>query len=468
MRHTGLIALAALLLLAAACGGGGDAGDTASDAASAAADVGSGPTGGVSDAASETASEELSEAPSEAASASGEASEARSEPGGAQGDGTMAVGTLLPETGSLAFLGPPMFAGVELAVEDVNAAGGVLGTDITSIRGDSGDTTTDIASQTTDRLLGEGADAIIGAASSGVSLTVIDAITGGGVVQFSPANTATDFTDYADDGLYFRTAPSDVLQGQVLGELIIEDGNATLGILALQDAYGEGLAQFVTESFEGSGGQVVESIIYDPNAPSYDAEVQQIVAADPDAIIVIGFDESARIITSLIENGVGPGEKAVYGSDGNMGNALGEQFGDQAGALEGMKGTTPLTPLGEDFQERLLEVDPELVDFNYSGESYDAVVIIALAAEIADTDAAAAFAEEISGVTRDGEPCADYAACLELVQAGEDIDYDGVIGPIEMSDAGDPTVASYGVLTFGPDNVLVDPPEFREAELDAS
>ncbi|MGH2685107.1 MAG: ABC transporter substrate-binding protein, partial [Actinomycetota bacterium] len=106
------------------------------------------------------------------------------------GDGKLVIGTLLPETGSLAFLGPPEFAGVDLAVEEINAAGGVLGEDVTVIDGDSGDTTTDIANQTVDRLLQQNVDAIVGAASSGVTLTVIDKIVGAGVIQFSPANTA--------------------------------------------------------------------------------------------------------------------------------------------------------------------------------------------------------------------------------------------------------------------------------------
>ena len=98
---------------------------------------------------------------------------------------------MLPQTGSLAFLGPPEFAGVDLAVQEINEAGGVLGQDVAMSHGDSGDTTTNIASVTVDRLLSEDVDAIIGAASSGVSLTVIDKITGAGVVQFSPANTST-------------------------------------------------------------------------------------------------------------------------------------------------------------------------------------------------------------------------------------------------------------------------------------
>ena len=386
-----------------------------------------------------------------------------------EGDGTFQVGTLLPETGSLAFLGPPEFAGVGLAVEEINEAGGVNGEEIPDyLQGDSGDTETDIANQTTDRLLNDGADVIVGAASSGVSLTVIDKITGAGVIQFSPANTAPDFTDYDDDGLYFRTAPSDVLQGALLGDLIAEDGNTTLGILALQDPYGEGLAGFVTDSFEENGGEVVETIIYDPNAQNFDAEVQQMVDAGPDAVIIIGFDETARILTSMIEAGVGPNDIPVYGTDGNMGNALGDSFaeaGGAEGALEGMKGTFPASELTADFQDRLLAIDPDLQDFNYAGESYDAVVITALAANIAGTDNPRDVADEINGVTEGGTKCTTYAECLELVEAGEDIDYDGASGPLEFSDAGEPTEASFAIATFGPDNQLVDPPEYAFATL---
>ena len=473
MRKTGLrylALLAVIAMLAAACGDEG--GDTGSGAESEAPTTESEPA---TDAASEMESEMESEEPSEMESEmeSEEPSEAGSESesesaaaaGGGEGDGTLTIGTLLPQTGSLAFLGPPEIAGAELAAMDINEAGGVLGEDVVLIQGDSGDTTTDIANQTVDNQLAQDVDAIIGAASSSVSLTVIDKITGAGVVQFSPANTAPDFTDYDDNGLYFRTAPSDVLQGQVLADTIIADGNQTVSIMALQDPYGEGLAQFVQENLEAGGATVEPApIIYDPQAQNFSAEVQQIAGVDPDAIVVIGFDESARVITELTEAGLGPADKAVYGVDGNMGNALGDQFEGQPGALEGMRGTTPLTDLSSEFTDRLLEVDPELVDFNYAGETYDAIIITALAAEIAGSDAGEALAEEIPGVTKDGEQCTDYAACLELVQAGTDIDYDGITGPIELDEAGDPQSASFAILEFGPDNQLLEDPEFVQAE----
>jgi hypothetical protein len=220
----------------------------------------------------------------------------------------LVIGTLLPLTGDLAFLGPPEVAGARLAVQEINAAGGVLGQDVRLEEGDSGDATTDTATQTVDRLLQAGVNAIVGAASSGVSLNVIDRITGAGVMQISPANTSDQFTDYADNGLYFRTAPPDVLQARALADLIAADGNNTVGILARNDPYGIGLAENTVENLLAGGlaeDQVV-SITYDPNAANYDTEVQRMVDLNPDGIVVIGFEESSRILQGLNENGIGP------------------------------------------------------------------------------------------------------------------------------------------------------------------
>lgn len=243
-----------------------------------------------------------------------------------EGDGTLQFGGLLPQTGSLAFLAPPEFAGAELAVADINAAGGVLGNDVTFSPGDSGDTSTDIASQTADRHIADGVDAIIGAASSSVTLTVIDKITAAGIVQFSPANTSLALVDYPDHGLYFRNAPPDDLQGNVIAQLVIDDGNQSAYIMALDDAYGTSLLDVVEAALTAGGVEVLGTKIYDPAAAGFDAEVDEIVAADPDAIILITFDEGSRILKTMVEKGIGPANKMVYGCDGNMGNALGDNF----------------------------------------------------------------------------------------------------------------------------------------------
>lgn len=242
-----------------------------------------------------------------------------------EGDGVLKFGAILPQTGSLAFLGPPEFAAAELAVADLNAAGGVLGKPVEYSPGDSGDTSTDTASQTVDRLLGENVDAIIGAASSSVSLTVIDKIAAAGVIQFSPANTSNKLSDYPDKGLYFRTAPPDTLQGAVVSQLVIDDGATTAYILALDDAYGTSLATVAEETLKAAGIEVTTKI-YDPKATSFDAEVADVKAAEPDALILISFDEASRILRTLVENGIGPKVLPTYGVDGWISNTAGENF----------------------------------------------------------------------------------------------------------------------------------------------
>lgn len=381
-------------------------------------------------------------------------------------NGVLTIGTLLPQTGSLAFLGPPEFAGVDLAVKEINAAGGVLGKPITKIDSDSGDTSTNIASSSVDRLLSQKADVIIGAASSGVSKTVIDKIVGAGVVEFSPANTSPDFTNYPDKGLYFRTAPSDVLQGRVLGNLIVEDGNQTVGILALQDAYGTGLSKNISDAVKGSQGKVTpDPVIYDPKAAEFSAEVSKIKAADPEAIVVVGFDESAKIIQELVKQGIGPQQgKKLYLVDGNIGNALGEKL--PPGTLTGVKGTQPGAEAPGDFRQKLLTVNPALKDFNYAGESYDAVILTALAAIEANSDAGVDIAKHLVDVSRQGIKCTTFKQCADLLKDKKDIDYDGISGPIEFSPKGDPLEATINISTYDAANKILPTVVYKSGKLD--
>jgi len=242
------------------------------------------------------------------------------------GDGEVNISGILPITGSLAFLGAPMIAGYNLGIAEVNAAGGVLGVEVTGTAKDSGDTSTDEAVKSADVLLSENVDAIIGTASSSVTKTILDKVTGAGVVLFSPANTSPELSTLPDKGLYFRTAPPDIYQGTVIGQYVLQGGNQTVAILALNDSYGTGLADQATAAITAGGGEVVLTKIYDPAATSFATEVDEVVAADPDAIIVIGFNESSLILRTMVEKGIGPKVKNVYGCDGNIGNGLGVDF----------------------------------------------------------------------------------------------------------------------------------------------
>ncbi|MCB0968827.1 MAG: ABC transporter substrate-binding protein, partial [Ilumatobacter sp.] len=367
---------------------------------------------------------------------------------GCESDGVLTIGTILPVTGDLAFLGPPEIAGAELAVEDINAAGGVLGADVVLEQGDSGDTTTDTANLEVDRLLAAGSDAIIGAASSAVSKTVIDKITGSCTIQFSPANTSPDFTTYDDNGLYFRTAPSDLLQGRVLANVVLEDGAETASVLYRQESYGIGLAESFQENFTANGGVIDEFLAYAVDTESFDAEVDALVEAGSDAVIVIGFAESASILTTMNERGIGPADVAVYGTDGNIGG-IGAELADPS-IIAGMRGTEPSVDLTtiSDFTARLDAAGDMGGVYAYGAETYDAIIITALAAAVAGSDDPSAIAAEINGVTGGGEKCTTFADCIALVDAGTDIDYDGLGGPYEFVEAGEPAAASFRIATY--------------------
>jgi hypothetical protein len=237
----------------------------------------------------------------------GEANPIDAKPQEGAGDGVFKIGTFLPVTGNLAFLGPPEVAGVKLAIKDIEAAGGIPGFDSIELEeGDSGDTSTNTGQQTVKRLLPLGIDALIGAASSGSTLSVLDQVTNAGVLMFSPANTSPALTTAPDRGLYWRVAPSDVLQGAFVGSMVLQDGFTKVAIMSLQDSYGDGLNENVTKAVTEGGGEIVANVVYDPKATDFAADVAKIKAAGPEAIVLIGFDESAQIIQELVKQGIGP------------------------------------------------------------------------------------------------------------------------------------------------------------------
>jgi ABC-type branched-subunit amino acid transport system substrate-binding protein len=370
-----------------------------------------------------------------------------------EANGTLKIGTLLPVTGQLESLGPPMVAGVQMAVQEINAAGGANGAPVELIETDDG-TDPDIANTAVDRLLQEDVDVIIGAAASGVTTAVIDKITGAGVVECSGSNTGVQFTEYPDEGLYFRTAPPDNLQSQVLADLIVDDGNADVVVVARSDEYGEGFADFLEQELDGAGANVLDVILYDPEAASFDDVAEDIAAADPEAVAQIGFDEGGAVMTAAIEAGVGPGDVQWYGTDGMQSSTFYENVDPNNPAIvEGIRGTAPsaLPENGEaTFPERFQAFAPG-TDTIFSGHTYDCAVIAALAADQAGSDASGEIADNIVSVTKKGTKCGLYADCLALIEEGENIDYQGAAGPLQFVKAGEPGKGAYDTWTFAAD-----------------
>ncbi|MFG2056567.1 ABC transporter substrate-binding protein [Micromonospora sp. NPDC048930] len=230
---------------------------------------------------------------------------------GREAGAPLVLGGLLPKTGDLALAYPPMAAGAALAVKDINAGGGVLGEPMVWVDGDDG-TNPQIAKATVASHVSKGVQVIIGAAASGISRAVLPDVVAAGRVLFSPSNTDAGLTTIDDKGLYFRTAPSDILQGRALADVILRDGPHKVAIVARKDSYGEGLQENVRAELEraGIGADRVKLLTYEPPADAkappvdFSAGAKEIKDYGADAVLVIGFGESAHVITALADAGV--------------------------------------------------------------------------------------------------------------------------------------------------------------------
>lgn len=414
----------AVAMLAAACGGDDDAADdeTATEAETTEAE----PT--------ETETEEATE------EATGDALDEATATGA--GDGTLSIGTVLPESGQLATLGVPQVEGVALAIEEINAAGGVLGADVELISGDSG-TDPAVARQTTATALSQGADAIIGAAASGISQEIIQTLFDNSVVQCSASNTSPAFSDQENNGFYFRTVPPDEAVAPIIANEVVADGFTNVAIVARADDYGNALAGLVESNLTELGASVAATVSYNPDTTSFDAEVSEVGASGADSVVVIGFAEANTLIRQAAEAGV-PTD-AMYGGDGVFGPSLPDDVGID---LEGFKVIGAAG--GEEFNNRLnerLEPLDQTGNLIYGGQAYDCAIVIALAAAAAESDDPAVFVEELGNVTNEGTQCSSFEECIGLLEGGEDIDYEGASGPLNLNPP-DPTFGRYAIGEF--------------------
>ena len=347
------------------------------------------------------------------------------------------IGVVLPSTGALGFLNPPMIESVKLAVADILEAGGP----ITVTYADSG-TNPDTASESVNRLLGEGAHVIVGAAASGISQSFIQRLYDEKIPQCSPSNTSPSFSTQENAAYYFRTVPPDEAVAPIIADEVVADGGTRVAILARADDYGNALANLMVSAFNELGAES-RIISFDPNASSFESEVAATRGYGPDAIVHISFEEGTSIIRGLLEAGFGA--DIQYAADGLFFPTLWELIDpNDANVLDGMKliGASG----SREFNERLAPITGG--NLIYGGQSYDCVVLLALAAQAAGSTDGDAIIAALGTLTDGGAECTSYADCAALLAEGEDIDYVGVSGPLNLDAVGDPTVGNYAVAQF--------------------
>ena len=363
---------------------------------------------------------------------------------------TFVLGGLWPETGSLSYLAPPELAAEKLAVADINAAGGVLGKDVTTVDADTSDADhADQNSSATQSVMSKNLSFVIGPASSSVVKNVYKTITSAKVPMLSMGATSSDFSGL--DPYFFRTVPPDSVQGAVLGQVIAQDGVKNLAIVVLNDEYGTHLRDVVVKTVEDAGVNVVygEKDAFDPTETNFSSIATAVKASNPDATLVIAFDQTKSVVKALAAAGVDTHK--MYMSDSNTVDHSGDF---EAGLIEGTKGTIPGSHPTDEFQAKLKKIKPDLGDFTYAAETYDAVILSALAATKGGATDGKTVAKNLPAVsgTTGGEKCESYKDCVALIKDGKEIQYVGQSGIGPFNDDHDPGAASIGIYKFDAKN----------------
>lgn len=353
--------------------------------------------------------------------------------------GDVKLGVILGFTGPIESLTPAMADGAEQAMSEVTASGKFMGgKGLTSVRADSTCVDSAAASAAAERLItSDQVSGIVGADCSGVTTAILSNVAvANGMVMISPSATTPALTDVEDNGLFFRTSPSDARQGEVMTNVIMDRGIKSVAVTYTNNDYGKGLADAFQSSFEKAGGTVTISTSHEDGKADYSAEVGALAAAGGDVLVVVGYlDQGGKgVIKASLDSGA---FDTFVLSDGMVGDSLPEAIGAD---LNGSFGQAPGTDsAGAGMLNDLMpDVDATAP---YVAESYDAAALIALAMQAANSSDPSVYKEKIMDVANaPGEKIlpGELGKALEILAGGGDVDYVGasnveLIGPGESA-----------------------------------
>jgi ABC-type branched-subunit amino acid transport system substrate-binding protein len=371
---------------------------------------------------------------------------------------TLTIGTALSLTGDGAVFGPPFQKSAEIAATVANNAlrrAGVRNITVRVISADDG-SRPETAVAAVRKLISDGANCIVGHIQSASTLASANgASIPAGTPQIAPASTSAQITDLRDNGLVFRIAPSDVLQGPVLAGAIAEEigRDKRLSLAARNDAFGSGLIRAVEQAWRRLGARTTgRPLLYDPGAASYDAEAQRIVAGNPNAWVILDFPATyARVGAALLRTGRFDASRLFVG--GGQPSVIPAFVPRES--MEGARGTRPAVPLGARLTrafDALFARSPgtqqrQSLDVN----AFDAAMTCFLAAVSAKSNNGRAIARQLRRIS--APPGRKYTflqlpAAIRDLRAGRDIDYEGVAGSIDWDANGDPASATYDFYRY--------------------
>ncbi len=348
------------------------------------------------------------------------------------------IGVILGFTGPIESLTPDMAAGGELAMKEVSDSGALLGgSKVMPVRADGTCVDAAAAQAAAERLItSDKVNAILGSDCSGVTTAILQNVAmANGIVMISPSATSPALSDLEDNGLFFRTAPSDARQGRVLAEVMKENGVKSAALTYTNNDYGKGLAESIKANVESMGGKITISAAHEDGKGDYSAEVGALAQAGGDVLIVAGYlDQGGKgIIQGALDSGA---FDTFVLPDGMIGESLPAAIGSD---LDGSYGLIPGTdsPGAAKFADMAkaagFKVGP------YTGESYDAAALLMLAMQAAGSSESSKLKDKVEMVANaPGEKIfpGELKKALEILSNGGDIDYVGATA-VELIGAGE-------------------------------
>lgn len=353
---------------------------------------------------------------------------------------TVTVGAVVPLTGDLGVYGPDSVSAYNIAFDLVNENGGVNGKQIRLVTRDSA-TSEQIGVDAANALINvDGAVAILGAMSSGVTLAVARAATiPEGIVLLTPASKSPAISTLDDNDFVFRTSTSDELQGGIEADVATALGYTRLATTYINNAYGEGLTQVFSREFEANGGTITDQVPHESGQASYVAELRHAKESGAEALLVIAYPESASLLLRESAEG-GYFDKYMF-----VDTVREPSIFDAAGwdAFEGSYGTAPSapdSPAAEAVRQMFRDETGSELDDPFAAFAFDAAAIIALAIEHADSEDPTAIRDSMRAVanppgTKVGP--SEMAQALQMLRNGEAINYTGAVGDHDFDERGD-------------------------------
>lgn len=355
------------------------------------------------------------------------------------GGGPVQIGAVFPNSGDLSVFGTRNENGMNLALEDINSAQ-VLGGELEVLIEDT-QTSPQAGVSAAQKLVNQdGVPSLLGAVSSGVTLAIAKSVTmPNSVVQVATASTSAEISELEDNNYILRTAVSSALQGKATAELARENGIETMSFLYVNNSYGGGFADAMGTAFQEAGGTVAKKIPYESGKSTYKPELNKAMEGDPDALVFVSYPQSfTTIIKQAYEMGL-KDKVQYFASDGIVADSVEQNV--PARAMNGMKGLNPTPPVESDTYNNYLDRYQEAYDKKptiWSAYAYDATMLTAIAIQAAGQAESQAIRDNIYDISRpEGTKVTSFSEAKSELENGNNVNYEGVSGSVDLSDAGD-------------------------------